>query len=113
MWDERLVDNKFNDDRNPSPTASLQESNRTNSEVHSETPLNGKEKKTNRIWPTVKYAVQQKGFTIFSLTAIVLSISAALAYLQDKAQFVAFFFFCKQPSLCYYTNSCNCFIACN
>lgn len=56
-----------------------------------ETPLIKKEKKTNRILPRVKYAVQQKEFIIFGIAAVALSVSAALVYLQDKAQFIAFF----------------------
>ncbi len=35
--------------------------------------------------------MQQKGFIIFGASAIILSISAALLYLQDKAKFIAFF----------------------
>ncbi|WP_250295946.1 hypothetical protein [Wolbachia endosymbiont of Oedothorax gibbosus] len=57
----------------------------------SEESLLSESKKTNRIWPRAKYAMQQKGFVIFSATAIVLSTSAALVYLQDKAKFIAFF----------------------
>ncbi len=64
---------------------------KSDGEVNSETPLIKTEKKTNRILPRVKYAVQQKGFIIFSVTALALSTSAALVYLQDKAQFIAFF----------------------
>ncbi|MFT0820506.1 MULTISPECIES: hypothetical protein [Wolbachia] len=56
-----------------------------------ETPLIKKEKKTNRILPRVKYAVQQKEFIIFGIAAVALSVSAALVYLQDKGQFIAFF----------------------
>ncbi|MDX5507951.1 MAG: hypothetical protein O7149_05065 [Wolbachia endosymbiont of Hylaeus sinuatus] len=56
-----------------------------------ETPLIKKEKKINRILPRVKYAVQQKEFIIFGIAAVALSVSAALVYLQDKAQFIAFF----------------------
>lgn len=56
-----------------------------------ETPLIKKEKKTNRILPRVKYAVQQKEFIIFGIAAVALSASAALVYLQDKGQFIAFF----------------------
>ncbi|WP_353285678.1 hypothetical protein [Wolbachia endosymbiont (group A) of Gastracanthus pulcherrimus] len=56
-----------------------------------ETPLIKKEKKTNRILPRVKYAVQQKEFIIFGIAAVALSVSAALVYLQDKAKFVTFF----------------------
>lgn len=48
-------------------------------------------KKTNRILPRAKYAMQQKGFIIFGASAIILSTSAALLYLQDKAKFIAFF----------------------
>ncbi|WP_341820871.1 hypothetical protein [Wolbachia endosymbiont (group A) of Myopa testacea] len=48
-------------------------------------------KKTNRFLPRAKYAMQQKGFIIFTPTAIILSTSAALVYLQDKAKFIAFF----------------------
>ncbi|BET31849.1 MULTISPECIES: hypothetical protein [Wolbachia] len=48
-------------------------------------------KKTNRFLPRAKYAMQQKGFIIFTASAIILSISAALLYLQDKAKFIAFF----------------------
>ncbi|WP_250294631.1 hypothetical protein [Wolbachia endosymbiont of Oedothorax gibbosus] len=48
-------------------------------------------KKANRSWPRAKYAMQQKGFIIFGATAIILSTSAALLYLQDKAKFIAFF----------------------
>ncbi|BET37334.1 hypothetical protein [Wolbachia pipientis] len=56
-----------------------------------ETPLIKKEKKTNRILPRVKYAMQQKEFVIFGIAAVALSASAALVYLQDKGQFIAFF----------------------
>lgn len=48
-------------------------------------------KKTNRLLPRVKYAMQQKGFIISSTSAIILLTSAALVYLQDKAKFIAFF----------------------
>ncbi len=48
-------------------------------------------KKTNRFLPRAKYSMQQKGFIIFTASAIILSISAALLYLQDKAKFIAFF----------------------
>ncbi len=48
-------------------------------------------KKANRFLPRAKYAMQQKGFIIFGASAIILSISAALLYLQDKAKFIAFF----------------------
>jgi len=61
------------------------------SEADSETPLISSSKKTNRTWPRVKYAVQQKEFIIFGITAIALSTSAALVYLQDKAQTITFF----------------------
>lgn len=47
-------------------------------------------KKTNRFLPRAKYSMQQKGFIIFTASAIILSISAALLYLQDKAKFIAF-----------------------
>lgn len=50
-----------------------------------------KNKKTNRFLPRAKYAMQQKGFIIFTATAIILSTSAALLYLQDKEKFIAFF----------------------
>ncbi len=50
-----------------------------------------KNKKTNRFLPRAKYSMQQKGFIIFTASAIILSISAALLYLQDKAKFIAFF----------------------
>ncbi|UPA55358.1 hypothetical protein MWH06_01540 [Wolbachia pipientis] len=53
-----------------------------------ETPLIKKEKKTNRVLPRVKYAVQQKEFLIFGVTVILLSASAGV---QDKAKFVTFF----------------------
>ncbi|QOD38414.1 hypothetical protein [Candidatus Wolbachia massiliensis] len=63
----------------------------TNNEpgIDSDTTLNSK--KTNRAWPRAKYAMQQKGFIIFGASAIILSTSAALIYLQDKAKFIAFF----------------------
>ncbi|WP_341812049.1 hypothetical protein [Wolbachia endosymbiont (group A) of Conops quadrifasciatus] len=64
---------------------------KSDGEVNSETSLVETEKKINKIRPRVKYAVQQKGFIIFSITALVLSTSAALVYLQDKAQFIGFF----------------------
>ncbi|MDE5065971.1 hypothetical protein RYF71_00730 [Wolbachia endosymbiont of Drosophila malagassya] len=48
-------------------------------------------KKTNRFLPRAKYSMQQKGFIIFTASPIILSISAALLYLQDKAKFIAFF----------------------
>ncbi len=45
----------------------------------------------NRFWPKAQYAMQQKGVVIFGAAAIVLGTSTALAYLQDKAKFIAFF----------------------
>ncbi|NEV49007.1 hypothetical protein EUZ93_00505 [Wolbachia pipientis] len=45
----------------------------------------------NRFLPRAKYAIQQKGFIIFSAAAIMFSASAALVYLQDKAKFAALF----------------------
>ncbi|WP_265026297.1 hypothetical protein [Wolbachia endosymbiont (group A) of Bibio marci] len=48
-------------------------------------------KKTNRILPRAKYVMQQKSVIIFGATAIILSTSAALLYLQDKEKFIAFF----------------------
>jgi len=45
----------------------------------------------NRFWPKAQYAIQQKGVVIFGAAAIVLGTSTALVYLQDKAQFIAFF----------------------
>jgi hypothetical protein len=48
-------------------------------------------KRTNRFLPRAKYAMQQKGFIIFGASAIILSTSAALLYLQDKEKFIAFF----------------------
>lgn len=60
-------------------------------EMDSKTSLINSQKKVNRIWPRAKYAMQQKGFIIFSATAIMLGTSAALLYLQDKAKFIAFF----------------------
>lgn len=56
----------------------------------SEESLLSESKKTNRFLPRAKYAMQQKGFVIFGATAIILSTSAALLYLQDKAKFIAF-----------------------
>jgi hypothetical protein len=56
-----------------------------------ETPLIKKEKKTNRTWLRAKYALQQKEFLIFGVTVILLSASAGVLYLQDKAKFVTFF----------------------
>ncbi|WP_264735959.1 hypothetical protein [Wolbachia endosymbiont (group A) of Rhinocyllus conicus] len=60
-------------------------------EMNSKTSLINSQKKANRSWPRAKYAMQQKGFIIFTATAIILSTSAALVYLQDKAKFIAFF----------------------
>ncbi|XCA33490.1 MAG: hypothetical protein ABS808_01325 [Wolbachia endosymbiont of Polyergus mexicanus] len=60
-------------------------------EMNSKTSLINSQKKVNRIWPRAQYAMQQKGFIIFTATAIILSTSAALLYLQDKAKFIAFF----------------------
>ncbi|MEY2393447.1 hypothetical protein [Wolbachia endosymbiont of Tettigetta isshikii] len=48
-------------------------------------------KKTNRLLPRAKYAMQHKGFVTFSAAAIILGTSTALVYLQDKAKFIAFF----------------------
>ncbi|MDR0773204.1 MAG: hypothetical protein LBE46_02635 [Wolbachia pipientis] len=42
-------------------------------------------KKANRSWPRAKYAIQQKGFIISVVTAVMLSIPAILVNLQDKA----------------------------
>ncbi len=87
-WDreksEKDMLEKFN-------TPSLLESDDTNSEMDSEIPLISPSKKTNRFLPRAKYAMQQKGFVIFGASAIILSTSAALLYLQDKAKFIAFF----------------------
>ncbi|WCR58454.1 hypothetical protein [Wolbachia endosymbiont of Ctenocephalides felis wCfeJ] len=47
--------------------------------------------KTNRIWPRIKYALQQKGFIVLSTSALILGISTASIYLQDKVKFIAFF----------------------
>ncbi|MDX5462253.1 MAG: hypothetical protein O7157_01625 [Wolbachia endosymbiont of Tetragnatha montana] len=96
-WDsnktlEKLFGNKFGDPGTPpTPFTPEDDADIESSEVGSETPLISSSKKTNRIWPRAKYAIQQKGFVIFSATAIVLSTSAALVYLQDKAKFIAFF----------------------
>ncbi|MDE5060727.1 MULTISPECIES: hypothetical protein [Wolbachia] len=76
---------------NNSLTPSLLESDDTNSEMDSEIPLISPSKKTNRFLPRVKYAIQQKGFIISVVTAVMLSASAALVYLQDKAKFAALF----------------------
>ncbi|MDM8335409.1 hypothetical protein [Wolbachia pipientis] len=61
------------------------------SEDGSEKSLLSDGKRTNRTWPRVKYAMQQKGFIISSAGAIILLTSATLVYLQDKEKFVAFF----------------------
>ncbi|MCA4774161.1 hypothetical protein [Wolbachia endosymbiont of Mansonella perstans] len=61
------------------------------SEVDSTTPLINSSKKTNRFLPRVKYTMQQKGFIISSVSAIVLGASTALVSLQDKAKFIPFF----------------------
>lgn len=42
-------------------------------------------KKANRSWPRAKYALQQKGFIISGVIAVMLSIPAILVNLQDKA----------------------------
>ncbi|MFP3016382.1 MAG: hypothetical protein ACEY3H_02200 [Wolbachia sp.] len=75
----------------PPPYTSEDGSEKSLSEfdTNSNAPLEGK--KTNRTWPRAKYALQQKGFVIFGASAIILSTSAALLYLQDKAKFIAFF----------------------
>lgn len=84
--------NKFGDPGTPpTPFTPEDDADIESSEVGSETPLISSSKKTNRFLPRAKYAMQQKGFIIFSATAIILSTSAALLYLQDKAKFIAFF----------------------
>ncbi|WP_238580386.1 MAG: hypothetical protein ABOJ95_001038 [Wolbachia endosymbiont of Armadillidium vulgare] len=101
---QKLKDNSISDRKGASERSSIDtlsdissnilphESDQTNSGgVNSETPLVKTKKKTNRILPRVKYAVQQKEFIIFGIAAVALSVSAALVYLQDKAQFIAFF----------------------
>ncbi|WP_353272527.1 hypothetical protein [Wolbachia endosymbiont (group A) of Urophora cardui] len=101
---QKLKDNSISDREGASERSSidtlsdissnilLHESDQTNSGgVNSETPLIKKEKKTNRILPRVKYTVQQKEFIIFGIAAVALSVSAALVYLQNKAQLIAFF----------------------
>lgn len=101
---QKLKDNSISDREGASERSSidtlsdissnilLHESDQTNSGgVNSETPLIKKEKKTNRILPRVKYTVQQKELIIFGIAAVALSISAALVYLQNKAQLIAFF----------------------
>ncbi|MFP3025324.1 MAG: hypothetical protein ACEY3L_03390, partial [Wolbachia sp.] len=93
---QKLKDNSISDRKGASERSSidtlsdissnilLHESDRTNSGgVNSETPLVKTRKKTNRILPRVKYAVQQKEFIIFGIAAVALSVSAALVYLQD------------------------------
>lgn len=101
---QKLKDNSISDREGASERSSidtlsdissnilLHESDQTNSGgVNSETLLIKKEKKTNRILPRVKYTVQQKEFIIFGIAAVALSVSAALVYLQNKAQLIAFF----------------------
>ncbi|WP_264685625.1 MULTISPECIES: hypothetical protein [unclassified Wolbachia] len=101
---QKLKDNSISDREGASERSSidtlsdissnilLHESDQTNSGgVNSETPLIKKEKKTNRILPRIKYTVQQKEFIIFGIAAVALSVSAALVYLQNKAQLIAFF----------------------
>ncbi|WP_265034933.1 MULTISPECIES: hypothetical protein [unclassified Wolbachia] len=96
-WDsnktlEKLLGNKFGDPGTPpTPFTPEDDADIESSEVGSETPLISSSKKTNRFLPRAKYVMQQKGFVIFSATAIILSTSAALLYLQDKAKFIAFF----------------------
>lgn len=84
-WDrkesEKDMLEKFNNSLTPSPL----ESDDTNSEMDSEIPLISPSKKTNRIWPRAKYAIQQKGFIISGVTAVMLSIPAILVNLQVKA----------------------------
>ena len=95
MKDNSIFDRKEASERSSIDTLSdissnilLHESDQTNSGgVNSETPL----VKTNRILPRVKYAVQQKEFLICGVTVILLSVSAGVLYLQDKAKFVTFF----------------------
>ena len=48
-------------------------------------------KKTNKVWPRIKHALQQKGFIVFSISAAILYTSLALAYFQDKAKFIESF----------------------
>lgn len=75
----------------PTPFILKDDADIKSNEADSETPLIRSSKKTNRTWPKVKYAVQQKEFIIFGITAIAFSTSAALVYLQGKAQFIGFF----------------------
>ncbi|MFP3015363.1 MAG: hypothetical protein ACEY3B_03530 [Wolbachia sp.] len=70
---------------NNSLIASLVKRDDTNSEMDSEISLISPSKKTNRSWPRAKYALQQKGFIISGVTAVMLSIPAILVNLQDKA----------------------------
>jgi len=82
--------NKLSNVRSTSPpsykTDDSEESLSLNSDIGGTT-----NKKTNRFLPRAKYAMQQKGFIIFGASAIILSTSAALLYLQDKEKFIAFF----------------------
>ncbi|WP_353276145.1 hypothetical protein [Wolbachia endosymbiont (group A) of Pipizella viduata] len=90
-WDREKSEKDMLEKFNNSLTPSLLESDDTDSEMDSEIPLISPSKKTNRFLPRAKYAMQQKGFVIFGASAIILSTSAALVYLQDKAKFIAFF----------------------
>ncbi len=72
-------------------TNNSEESLLPNSESDTDSYAPLESKKTNRTWPRAKYAMQQKSVIIFGATAIILSTSAALLYLQDKEKFIAFF----------------------
>ncbi|QIT35929.1 hypothetical protein WBP_0346 [Wolbachia endosymbiont of Brugia pahangi] len=90
---KRLLDNKPGNgsDTPPTPFTPKDDSYIENSETDSTTPLISSGKKTNRVWPRVKYAMQQKGVIIFGANTIILCTSLALVYLQDKAKFIVFF----------------------
>ncbi len=97
-WDKKESEKNFYE-KSSQHSNSLDTSSTTLPSYNSQQPLIPDEKsdnstigeKTNRSWPRAKYAMQQKGFIIFTATAIILSTSAALLYLQDKAKFIAFF----------------------
>ncbi|WP_175939156.1 hypothetical protein [Wolbachia endosymbiont of Litomosoides brasiliensis] len=90
---KKLLDNKSGDSSYTPPTSFTlrDDSYIKNSETDSTTSLISSGKKTNRVQPRVKYAMQQKSVIIFGANVIILCISVALVYLQDKAKFIASF----------------------
>lgn len=87
---EKNLLEKFSQHTDAPPSLPPSYTSRSSSQESSPTDREFKLQK-NRVLPRAQYAIQQKGVVIFGAAAIVLGISTALVYLQDKAKFITFF----------------------